>query len=155
MLNTGIRATISRGKPETQDRLRRDRSYILSVYLGERRRIEIGKLGEFLFKRGNYLYVGSGKKNIEKRIERHLKREKKIFWHIDYLLRYANVRGVWVSEREESEVARTLESLLEIPVPGFGSSDKRHDRSHLFYGNLPESLLGDMDFLRFIPLHPR
>jgi Uri superfamily endonuclease len=127
-----------------------NRSYILSLYLDRKREIEIGRLGKFLFKRGNYLYVGSAKRNIEKRIERHLKTRKKIFWHIDYLLQYAKVREIWVSEKEESNIARILESLLEIPVAGFGSSDKRHDKSHLFYGDLSKNLLQETGFVRFI-----
>jgi len=47
---------------------------------------KIGKLGEIKFDKDNYIYVGSAQSGIEKRIKRHLKKRKKKFWHIDYLL---------------------------------------------------------------------
>lgn len=151
MLNTGTRDTMSHGEAKLQEKLKQNKSYILFIYLNKEKKIEIGKLGNFLFNKGNYLYVGSGKRNMEKRIERHLKTEKKNFWHIDYFLQYAKVREAWVSEREESEIAGILESVLEIPAVSFGCSDKRHDKSHLFYGDLPKDLLQDIGFLRLIP----
>lgn len=150
-MNIGTKDTISYRKVKLQEKLKRNKSYILSIYLDREKKIEIGKLGDFLFKKGNYLYVGSGKRNIEKRIERHLKTEKKKFWHIDYFLQYARVREVWASKREESEIAGILESILEIPAMSFGCSDKKLDKSHLFYGDLPKNLLQDMGFIRLIP----
>ncbi len=53
--------------------------------------IMIGKLGNFTFPRGQYVYTGRAKTNLEQRIERHKKRDKKCFWHIDYLLMDVNV----------------------------------------------------------------
>ncbi len=53
--------------------------------------IIIGKLGNFTFPRGQYVYTGRAKTNLEQRIERHKKRDKKCFWHIDYLLMDVNV----------------------------------------------------------------
>ena len=115
-------------------------TYLLHITLRKPRYIKIGKLGSFTFQKGNYIYVGSAKKNMEKRIARHFKRIKKKFWHIDYLLQYAKVKEVWLSNFSEEKLARILSEKLKIPVSGFGSSDKR-SKSHLFYGKLDKNLL--------------
>ena len=41
-------------------------------------RIHVGSLGTVEFKKGYYIYVGSGQKNLEKRIQRHKRRTKKV-----------------------------------------------------------------------------
>lgn len=125
-----------------------DITYILVIHLAEVRNIRIGKLGEFLFSKGYYLYVGSAKRNLMKRIERHLRKEKKRFWHIDYLLPYGVIKGVWTGEAEEEDVADILEKKLKIPVKGFGSSDSRRDRAHLFSGGVDEDFLKGIGFKR-------
>ena len=106
-------------------------SYILVVFLNKNKRIKIGKLGEFLFKKGFYFYVGSAKGGIDKRVNRYfnLKRAK---WHIDYLLREGKSVGVFcVRNKEEEELSHILRKYREEPIKGFGSSDKSCF-SHLF-----------------------
>ena len=100
--------------------------------MSKSKKIKVGNLGTFLFQRGNYLYVGSARKNIMKRIERHLRKTKKKFWHIDYLLQYAEVRNVWVCSASEEEIAANLSKKMEIPVKKFGASDTK-SKAHLFY----------------------
>jgi len=112
------------------------------------RNIHIGKLGEFYFPQGCYLYVGSAKRNLMKRIERHLRKEKKKFWQIDYLLSYGRVKSVWTGEAEEEDVADILGEKLNIPVKGFGSSDTKRNRAHLFSGNVNENLFKGIGFKR-------
>jgi len=67
---------------------------------------------------------------MKKRLERHLRKEKKLHWHIDYLLRESEIEEIFLSEREECEVAKAF--LLFDSIPGFGCSDCSC-RSHLFY----------------------
>ena len=69
-------------------------SYQLYIFLNEDVRVQIGKLGVFRFPKGNYIYTGSAKRNIEKRIERHLSSNKKLHWHIDYLLENSQTKIV-------------------------------------------------------------
>jgi len=107
-------------------------TYLLQIYLKKQKHIKIGKLGTFRFKKGNYAYVGSAKTNMTKRIARHLRKKKKKFWHIDYLLQYAEVKKVWTSDLTEEKMAALLSEKMEIPVIGFGSSDVK-SKSHLFY----------------------
>ncbi|RKZ20819.1 GIY-YIG nuclease family protein [bacterium] len=109
--------------------------YIVLLYLENSRWIKIGKLGRFYFKEGYYLYVGSGGKNPEKRVERHKKKKKKKRWHIDCLTEFTEFVKVWWFKEGEEEIARKLAERFEIPVKGFGSSDKKSP-SHLFYAGV-------------------
>jgi Uri superfamily endonuclease len=89
------------------------------------------------FKRGIYLYVGRAKNGLQGRIKRHLRKEKKTFWHIDYLLQKAEVQEVWI-KRDFFDECRTALEIKEIlkdssfPLKKFGASDCRC-QSHLFY----------------------
>jgi Uri superfamily endonuclease len=117
--------------------------YVLAVSVVEPVCVRVGALGRVSFKRGLYAYVGSGQVGLEKRVARHLRRAKKRFWHIDYLLDsgVAKVVRVFLSEGEKSEECRVAEVLSErsVPVVGFGCSDCCC-RSHLF-------MIGDCEFL--------
>ncbi len=114
-------------------------TYLLEIFLHGSRTIKIGKLGRFFFPRGHYIYVGSAKQHFRKRIERHKRNEKKIHWHIDYLLQHARVTRVWSCDLSEEQTADTLCQLMDTPVPRFGSSDKS-SRSHLFFGRLKQNI---------------
>jgi len=120
--------------------------YILLIEIEEELLLTIGKLGTFQFKPGFYLYVGSARKNLQARINRHLRYDKKLHWHIDYLLTEGEVTEViLIEENEECRIANTLRGISEVsfPVPGFGSSDCRCP-GHLFYiqeKNLWETIL--------------
>ncbi len=52
--------------------------YAVKGYLPKRQEsIQIGKLGHFAFEKGYYVYVGSAKRNIRSRVNRHIAVEKK------------------------------------------------------------------------------
>ncbi|KPK68504.1 hypothetical protein AMJ87_11795 [candidate division WOR_3 bacterium SM23_60] len=108
------------------------RTYCLELVLEKSVTARIGKRGTFVFQAGYYIYVGSARKNIEQRIARHLRTQKKQFWHIDYLLPYTRIRAVWVSSLSEHRIAALLARDLECPVVKFGASDTT-DVSHLFF----------------------
>jgi len=89
------------------------------------------------FKKGDYLYIGSAKGCLEARLRRHLKKDKRSFWHIDYLLknRRTQISKIWVIlESIECEIAEVFyrNTLTEIVRKGFGSSDCKC-ATHLFY----------------------
>ena len=91
-------------------------------------------LRQWEIKKGFFAYVGSAKNGLSKRLCRHLKREKKLFWHIDYLLNKKEVQiyKIYVSNKQiEKVVARFLEKLY-YPVLSFGNSDDKGVKSHLF-----------------------
>ncbi|MDH5187060.1 MAG: GIY-YIG nuclease family protein, partial [candidate division WOR-3 bacterium] len=60
-------------------------AYLLILYNPKKQRIEVGRLGKIDFAKGYYFYIGSGMKNLEQRVFRHKRKDKKIKWHIDYL----------------------------------------------------------------------
>ena len=110
-------------------------AYLLVIQLRTGRTIDVGARGPLLFESGWYVYVGSAKRGIEQRVARHLRREKKLFWHIDYLLAVDEASIVEIykmecSEKTECPVAAGLSGKLGS-VEGFGCSDCRCV-SHLF-----------------------
>ncbi len=118
--------------------------YVLIIQVGEDIGVNVGALGELTFKKGLYAYVGSAQNNLEQRVKRHLRREKRKFWHVDYLLDGDAAKVVEVlyrqgSKAEECLVACEISKRGEAIV-GFGCSDC-HCKSHLFH-------VGEYEFLR-------
>ena len=108
--------------------------YVLIIRVCKDISVNVGALGRKAFSKGLYAYVGSAQANLEKRVKRHLRREKRLFWHIDYLLNSDQAEILEVLSKEadktqECEVANTL-SEKGKPITGFGCSDCRC-RSHL------------------------
>jgi len=101
-------------------------SYILIVEIKNDSIILIGKKGEKRFNKGYYIYVGSALNGLDQRIQRHLRKQKKIHWHIDYLLRHTVVIDVFYKEskvRGECNIAKKLDGQL-FSIPGFGCTEK-------------------------------
>jgi Uri superfamily endonuclease len=114
-------------------------SYILLIKLDENISIDIGKLGKLDFFKGFYVYIGSALNGLESRINRHLRKNKNIHWHIDYLLNYAKISDIYYFEnsvKDECIIANNFEKKLHN-VKDFGSSDCTCI-SHLFYGNFKD-----------------
>ena len=88
-------------------------------------RIEVGRLGRFDFPAGIYIYTGSARRNLEARIARHLRREKTLRWHIDYLLGAPGVHVVDVLRSRRGECRWNQATGGTVIVPGFGASDCR------------------------------
>jgi len=112
-------------------------TYILWIRVDEDREITIGKLGNLIFKKGFYFYIGSARKWIEKRITRHISKDKRRFWHIDFLLLSNNVKikEVWLSSvNKECEIAKYFSDNISSCVKRFGSSDCSC-QSHLFFAD--------------------
>jgi len=110
--------------------------YQLVVRLRETREIRVGRHGRFSFPAGFYVYTGSARRGLESRIARHVRRRKRMRWHIDYLLRHGRILAVrrYDSDQSECELSRRVGDLPgnKIIVPGFGSSDCECP-THLFY----------------------
>jgi len=89
------------------------------------------------FKKGDYIYIGSAKDCLEARLERHLRKNKKTYWHIDYLLKdeKTQISQTWMILKSiECETAEVFyrNSFTETVRKGFGSSDCKCE-THLFY----------------------
>ena len=111
--------------------------YHLLIQLLQPQEIIVGKLGLFRFPAGYYVYTGSALNGLEARVARHRRKEKRLHWHIDYLLQYAKIIDVVyhiTTERLECEYNRQIMNLpdAQIIVPRFGASDCKCD-AHLVY----------------------
>jgi sugar fermentation stimulation protein A len=109
-------------------------SYLLILNLKRNRKIDVGKLGRVVFRKGFYIYVGSAMANLSKRMERHRHLRKRHHWHIDELravTEFHSVLAIRSSERIECQVAKAMSDIAEWSVPRFGSTDCSCD-SHLF-----------------------
>lgn len=107
-------------------------TYQLHINVNRKIGVSVGRLGLCSFPAGRYVYTGSAKAGLEARIARHRRREKKLHWHIDYLLSRDEVDLVRVTRASSAECACNQAVRGEIVVPGFGSSDCRQGcGSHL------------------------
>ena len=119
--------------------------YTLLLFLPKQVTLTIGKLGKQRFPMGYYTYTGSalgkGASSLKHRIARHLRKDKRRFWHIDYLLADENVsvEAVIVAETNENMECKTNQHIktimgAKVQVKGFGASDCRKNcKSHLLY----------------------
>jgi sugar fermentation stimulation protein A len=125
-------------------------SYILILRLPEEKAFQVGKLWKVQFKKGYYLYVGSARKNLTQRLERHKRERKRLFWHIDYLRAHAEVHQalpIRASDPLECEVADAVKKISDWEVPNFGSSDCACE-SHLF--GMREDPIRTPDFISLL-----
>ncbi|MDC7221366.1 MAG: DNA/RNA nuclease SfsA [Spirochaetales bacterium] len=127
--------------------------YLMLLEVEEESTVTVGSLGERVFPAGWYIYVGSARKNLTKRMERHVRKRKKYHWHLDYLRSKAStVKAVPIRTAESAECLLAasmdelfpLEASLSKTLLGFGCSDCDCDR-HLFYS--PQTPLDNKGFI--------
>ena len=110
--------------------------YVLIIQVGEDISVDVGALGERFFAEGSYAYVGSAQTNLRQRVRRHLRSEKRKFWHIDYLLDNPAAKIVEVFFREAAKTGECKTASIiggrSKPIAGFGCSDCKC-KSHLFH----------------------
>lgn len=109
--------------------------YCLIINLKNDSKIKIGKkLGNIEFKKGYYVYVGSAMNSLTARIDRHLSDYKKMHWHVDYLLKKAEVSDVIYNQSRrkiECDLSKYISTQSE-GIKNFGCSDCECE-SHLYY----------------------
>ena len=101
-------------------------AYLLILRLRRARRVAVGRLGSIRFDKGYYVYVGSAMANLSTRIARHVRRRKRMHWHIDYLRQAADEvvpLPIRSSQKLECRVASAFGSVLDPGPLGFGASD--------------------------------
>lgn len=117
--------------------------YVLIVQIPKRLRLFLKSIGSITLDSGIWMYIGSamghGSTNLENRIKRHFRKEKKIHWHIDYLLasKVQLLAAIWAESQEpiECDIAQALEKQKEFTrgPRKFGASDcVRGCFTHLF-----------------------
>lgn len=112
-------------------------AYCLVMRLDRDMQIQIGRKGLVDFPKGFYCYVGSAMNGLEARLSRHRRKAKTLHWHIDFFLEHArlvDVKSIESNKRLECKMSRDVERLSDgIPMMGFGSSDCRSCRAHLYH----------------------
>jgi len=108
-------------------------SYLLICQLDTDEKIKYGVRTDN-FKKGFYVYVGSALNNINKRVERHLRKEKKKHWHIDYFLEQAKIIKIkkYPESVKECELSNKIKKKSDGFIKGFGCTDCKCE-SHLYY----------------------
>ncbi len=134
-------------------------SYCLIIRVSRDITLQIGKLGFFNFDKGFYVYVGSALNSLVGRLKRHLNDDKKLFWHVDYLLADSNVELVeivFTVDDSKWECALASEvGLVGVEVKGFGCSDCKCS-SHLFkFDDLDGSVGVSVNSFKKLLLEPK
>jgi sugar fermentation stimulation protein A len=114
-------------------------SYAILFHLKKPQKIQISKLGFVSFPEGYYVYSGNARKNLKKRIERHLRKtDKKLKWHIDFFInnRYVTNVDYWIFRNIDECAINSFfkENGGEIIIDKMGASDcKNHCNSHFLF----------------------
>ncbi len=119
------------------------------LYINVKRNIsvQIGRLGMFEFPAGLYVYTGSARRGMDNRLARHRSKEKKLRWHIDYLLNHPAASIIKIVKFVEPECEINSKTDGRILVPGFGAGDCRANcGSHLKYIDKPLESANHIDF---------
>lgn len=121
-------------------------TYLLLIQMSQPTKLTVGRLGAFCFQGGWYAYAGSalGPGGLRARLARHARMQKRIHWHIDYLLESAQLMQSWqiaCPARLECEWAAALARLAhaQIAVYRFGASDCRCPGHLVYWPTRPES----------------
>lgn len=112
-------------------------NYCLIISIKEDSNIKIGAKGKLFFQKGHYVYVGSALNSLTKRIERHISKNKKKHWHIDYLLLNKNAQlneviYTYSNEKIECDISNKINKKSDGNIELFGCSDCKC-MSHLYY----------------------
>ena len=116
------------------------------IFLRRSETLRVGSLGVVTLRRGYFIYTGSAAGKLRSRLRRHLAREKKLRWHIDFLLAspHAVIKNIVLyparadAECRQNQRIKNLPGAL-LPVPRFGASDCRAGcGSHLVYFARPD-----------------
>jgi sugar fermentation stimulation protein A len=113
--------------------------------------VNVGALGRIRFERGYYAYAGSARRGMKSRLSRHLAREKRKKWHIDWLTTRSDAAPVAVAATArvglECKTAGLLSARAEGQVKDFGCSDCECE-SHLAYFSTAYALNLALDGLK-------
>jgi len=110
-------------------------AYLLLMELARPAVLSIPRFAGTALPAGWYVYAGSanGPGGLRARVARHLRRHKRIHWHVDHLTAGAAAAALCYPGGDECDLVATLagEPAFTLPLPGFGSTDSRRCASHL------------------------
>jgi len=134
-------------------------TYCIIIHLIRNTTIEVGKKGNITFNRGYYVYIGSALNSLESRLKRHLSSNKKLFWHIDYLLASSNAKIidiVFAVDDGKWECHLALEIAKKgVEIRAFGCSDCKCS-SHLYqFNEIEKAKKACVNAFKIIELEPK
>ena len=105
------------------------RLYVVLTYVPRQMTVPVGALGNVVFERGWYAYVGSAARARRARVARHLATGKPLRWHADHLFATFPARRAWLVDGAEGECA-LAGALAALPGAArrprrFGAGDCR------------------------------
>jgi len=120
-------------------------TYALILRLSRPQAVRVGRLGQFDFPMGTYVYVGSarGPGGLRARLSHHLRSSATPHWHLDWLRPYLEVVAVVYRLAKEPLECSWVQKMFQLPgvcaiAPGFGSRDCRSGcPAHLVYWTTP------------------
>lgn len=117
-------------------------TYALVIYSQGRQHLPVGRLGSCDFPPGYYIYSGSALGGLSSRLKRHLRAEKRLHWHIDYLLQYTKIIEVWYAISRERLECTWNGAVVVLPgamphINGFGNSDCRCCTHLTYFSAMP------------------
>ncbi len=117
-------------------------TYALFLHLEEELQMQVGALGPCSFPMGVHVYAGSAMGGLRARLARHVRRDKRVHWHVDRLTTATGCRvlGAVVFTSpvlQECDIIGSLEGVkgvddAEVRPPRFGASD-HGCRGHLVW----------------------
>ena len=123
-------------------------TYALFLHLETEVHMQVGALGPCSFPRGVHVYAGSAMRGLRARLARHVRRDKRVHWHVDRLTTATGCRvlGAVVFTPpvlRECDIIGSLERIesiegvkgvddAEVRPPRFGASD-HGCRGHLVW----------------------
>lgn len=124
--------------------------YVFVMRLREPQPVEVGALGVIDFPPGWYMYTGSARRGLRKRVERHWGLKQNLRWHMDYLATAPTSEPVGAvvipasAGAQECWLNQRIGEMFggQVPAPKFGASDCRAGcPAHLFHSAAAVSLL--------------
>ena len=125
-------------------------AYILFLLLNKTHVFSKGKFKGKELPCGIYAYAGSayGPGGMQARVKRHLQKEKKLHWHIDYITTVYPIETYQLfPNQKECDLVRALQRLGgKVCLPSFGSSDCKNCQSHLlWFPSLDKNLIKQLN----------
>ncbi len=122
----------------------RSGTYALILLAENVTELTVGKLGEFQFEAGYYVYVGSafGPGGLRARLTHHSRISNNPHWHLDYLKPATQIETIWYTtdlQPREHQWAATLSSYRNAAIPsrGFGATDCSCETHLIFFTTHP------------------
>ena len=124
--------------------------YILILRLDQESYIQIGKFGNFQFRKGFYAYIGSalgigGVKRVDRHFNVSTGKNPTRKWHIDYLSSKSKIIGAMLIPTEEAIECKLARRLIKISgisiIPGFGCTDCTCETHLIYTEDEPKSMI--------------